>query len=74
MNAYHWAILIGAGLMLAGFFQQRRFTRIILAKRDRLRAELQYFVDRCEGNHPDGHIRSQKCYMRFKKALIETRS
>lgn len=39
------------------------------AKVELLRAELQYFVDRCEGRHPDGHIRSRTTYARFKRAL-----
>lgn len=35
--------------------------------------ELQYFVDRCEGTHPDGHIRSCTTYTRYKTALNQMR-
>ena len=32
---------------------------------------VKYFVDRCEGFHPDGQIRSRKTYGMFKGALTE---
>ncbi|MGZ3686830.1 MAG: hypothetical protein ACXWPM_01110 [Bdellovibrionota bacterium] len=37
-----------------------------------LRSAVQYFVDRCEGNHPDGVIRSKKTYALFKEVLSQS--
>lgn len=42
-----------------------------LAALEGAREALTYFVDRCEGNHPDGYIRSYRTYGKFKNALTQ---
>lgn len=44
------------------------------AHAEKLAAELQYFVDRCEGKHPDGMIRSAITYNRYIVALTNYRA
>lgn len=34
-----------------------------------LKTEIEYFISRVEGKHPDGPIRSKRTYSRYKDAL-----